>query len=60
MAAVIPPGESEACFHPLAVDDEIIEDNEVFVVVVEAVNPIDVINKTVLVMITDNDGKYSS
>lgn len=54
--SVIPPGASESCFQLLAVDDEIIEETEVFMVIVETVNPNDVINKTILVVVTDNDG----
>ena len=57
LMAVIPPGASETCFQLQAVDDEIVEDNELFMVMVEAVNPNDVINRTALVMITDNDGE---
>ena len=57
MATVIPLEKSEACFTLLAVDDSIVEDNEVFVVTIEALNPNDVINRNLLVMVADDDGK---
>ena len=55
-AAVIPLEESEACFRLLAVDDDILENNEVFMIMVAAQNRNDMINTNVLVVISDNDG----
>lgn len=57
-STVIPPGISEACLLLLAIDDEIIEDNERFTVIVEAKNPSDMVNGTTMIIISDNDGNH--
>ena len=57
MFIAIPLGESEACLQLLAVDDEIVEDTELFTVIFKAVNPNDIVNETTSVIVYDNDGK---
>lgn len=57
MSTIIPPEEFEACLQLAAVDDEIVEDHEFFIVMVEALNPNDVVNGTASIIISDNDGK---
>lgn len=52
----IPPGESEACLQLLAADDVIVESEESFTLMVEAVDPSDTVNGNVLISISDNDG----
>ena len=56
MTNVIPPGDSEACFQLLAVDDETVEDDELFTVVVETGNSNDILNETATIIMSDNDG----
>ena len=56
-STIIPPGVFEACLQLVAIDDEIVEDSEVFTVVVEAMNPNDMVNGTASIIISDNDGK---
>ena len=53
---VIPPGVSEACLQLLAVDDEIVESNELFTAVVEAHDPNDMVDGATSFAILDNDG----
>ena len=60
MFITIPIGESEACLEVVAVDDEIVEDNEYFTVTVKTVNPNDIVNETTSVIIFDNDGMGDS
>ena len=57
MATIIPPGLTRACLQLEAIDDEIVEDNELFMVIIEAVNPSDSVNGTTSLTIYDNDGK---
>ena len=59
-STIIPPGVSEACFELLAVDDEIVEDNECFTVMVKAENPSDLVNGTTVMIIFDNDGNHGA
>ena len=59
ISSVIPPGVSEACLQLLATDDEIVEDDEVFTVMVKAGNPNDKVNGTASVVISDNDGIHT-
>ena len=58
VSITITPGMSEACFEILAVDDEIVENDEEFVVTAEADNPNDIVNGNVSINILDNDGEY--
>ena len=53
---LIPPGVFEACIQLLAIDDEIIEDDEVFILTIESELPQDRVNGSVSVIISDNDG----
>ena len=53
---IIPPGDSEACLQLLATDDEIVEDDEHFIVMAETVNSNDIVNGTTSIIISDNDG----
>ena len=57
-STIIPPGIYEACLELLAVDDEIVEDNELFKVMVNAENPSDMVNGTTMIIILDNDGNH--
>ena len=59
MTSVIPPGASEACVLLLAVEDEVVEDNEVFTITVETADPSDTVNGSTSIVISDNDGKQS-
>ena len=52
---VISRGENNTCFELLAIDDNIIEDDELFTIVVEAIHPNDRGTNTT-VTISDNDG----
>ena len=53
--AIIPREENATCFNLLAIDDAIIEDEEVFTITFEALHSNDMdINATIT--ITDNDG----
>lgn len=45
------------CSQLLAVDDEIVEGDEVFIVTIEADNPSDSVNGITVVTVSDNDGK---
>ena len=56
ISTVISPGASEACLPFLAVDDEIVEDNELFTVTVETENPRDTVNGNASIIVFDNDG----
>ena len=53
---LIPPGLSEACIQLLAVNDEIVEDDEAFILTIESELPQDRVNGSVSVIISDNDG----
>ena len=55
---IIPPGVSNACFQVLTVDDDIVEGNETFTVMMETEDPNDFVNGTVSVIVSDNDGSY--
>ena len=57
MTSVIPPGVSEACVLLLAVEDEVVEDNEVFTIIVNTEDPSDTVNGSISIVISDNDGK---
>ena len=57
MSTVISPRESKACLLLLAVDDEIVEDNELFTVTVETENPRDTVNGNASIIVSDNDGE---
>ena len=54
---IIPVGVLQACLQLVAVDDNIVEGDEVFIVMVEPFNPGDKINGTTSVIISDNDGE---
>lgn len=56
LSITIPSGTSEACLQLLAVDDEIVEVEEVFVITLKAGNVNDVVFGNVSVNILDNDG----
>ena len=56
LSSTVPPGESEGCVQILAVDDEVVEENEVYTVFVQAENANDRVNGSVTIIITDNDG----
>ena len=56
VSTIIPPGVFEACLQLVAVDDETVEDHELFIVVVETINPSDMVNGTTSIIISDNDG----
>lgn len=53
----IPVGVFQTCFPLEAVDDEIVEDDEIFSVVAKVINPNDMVNSNTTVIISDNDGK---
>ena len=53
---LIPPGVSAACIQLLAIDDEIVEDDEAFILTIESELPQDRVNGSVSVIISDNDG----
>ena len=55
-STLIPPGVSEACIQLLAVNDEIVEDDEAFILTIESELPQDRVNGSVSVIISDNDG----
>ena len=59
-STVISPGASKACLLLLAVDDEIVEDNELFTVTVETENPRDTVNGNASIIVSDNDGENSN
>ena len=50
---------SEACIQIHALDDELIEDEEHYSVVVEVGNPSDIVYGNTIVIILDNDGILS-
>ena len=52
---VISRGQDKTCFELMANDDDIIEDDELFTIVVEAIHPNDRGTNTT-VTISDNDG----
>ena len=58
LTIAFPHGISEVCLQLLAVDDEIVEDDEVFVITFKTNNVNDVVMGTVSVEIVDNDGAY--
>ena len=58
MSTVLSPDVFRACIELLAVDDEIVEDDEGFIIIVEAANPRDRVNRNASITILDNDGKY--
>ena len=54
----IPVGVSEVCFQLVAVDDVIVESDEMFILVVEATNSNDMVDGNIVVVtISDNDRK---
>ena len=54
---VVPVNTSEVCFQLEAIDDEIVEDEEFYTLVVNALNPNDIVDANTTVVILDNDGK---
>ena len=58
VSITITPGMSEACFEILAIDDEIVENDEEFVVTAKADNLNDIVTGNVSINILDNDGEY--
>ena len=54
----IPIGESEACIHLGAVDDNIVENEEEFILAVRAININDVLDRNTTLFISDNDGMW--
>ena len=59
VSIIIPPGSSEACLQLLAVDDDLVEGDDVFTITAEAANTRDSVNGNALITILDNDGKNS-
>ena len=57
---VLPPGVSEECFQLAAIDDEIVESDEMFRLIIETLHPNDVVNGNTSVVIQDNDCKHSN
>ena len=57
---MIPPGVSEECFQLAAIDDDIVESDEVFRLLIETLHPNDVVNGNTTVVIQDNDSKDSN
>ena len=57
VSTIIPPGVYEACIKVLAIDDRIIEGDEIFTVSVEVEDQRDRIDGNATVIISDNDGK---
>ena len=55
--SIIPPGLTRSCLQLEAFNDEIVEDDELFTIMYEAVNPRDSVNGTTSLIICDNDGK---
>lgn len=53
----IPVGESEICFQLLAVDDEIVESEEEFTLIIQPTNPNDILDGNVTINIIDDDCK---
>ena len=58
VSSVIPPEMSEACLELVAVEDEIVENDELFTLTVDTENSNDVIDGNVSVVVMDNDGKH--
>lgn len=56
----IPMGTREACLQLTAADDSIAEQDEVFIVMIQPINPSDQVNGTTAIIITDNDGKLTN
>ena len=54
---VIHVNTSEACFQLVAIDDEVVEDDETYTLIVNALNPNDNVDANTTVIIVDNDGK---
>ena len=50
-------GTREACLQLTATDDSVAEQDEVFTVMVQPLNPSDQVNGSTSIIITDNDGK---
>ena len=59
-STIIFPGVTEACLELLAVDDEIVEDTELFKVIVNTESPNDMVNGTTMIIILDNDGIHDA
>ena len=57
VSSVIPPEMSEACLELVAVEDEIVENDELFTLTVDTENSNDVVDGNVSVVVMDNDGK---
>ena len=53
----IPIMVSETCFQIMGIDDNIVENNENFMLTVEAINPNDIADRNATVVISDNDGE---
>lgn len=53
----IPIGVSEVCFQVVAVDDDIVENEEEFFLIIKPLNLNDMVNGNVTCFISDNDGK---
>ena len=51
---------SQACFQLVAIDDTIVESEEVFTLIIEASNSNDIVSGNVTVVIVDNDSKEES
>ena len=52
-------GSAQACFQFEAVDDEIVESDEIVSLIIDTLNPYDIVvdgNSTII--ISDNDGRY--
>ena len=58
--AIIPVGESQACFQIVATDDTIVEGEEVFTLIAEAQSLNDIICDNTTINIFDNDRKGCS
>ena len=54
----IPVGNSSVCVFVVAYDDEIAEYDESVLIIVNPVNPLDVVNQNTSFLIMDNDGLY--
>ena len=56
-STVIPLGAFQTCFEIEATDDHFVENDELFTLVVEAINPNDLVSTNATIIISDNDGK---
>ena len=56
----IPIGATKACIRLEAVDDEIIEADEIFILVIETIHSNDSIDGNTTVVISDNDCKITA